>query len=139
MLDDVQKAGWDGSVTRDLESLGEVGQYQAASFTKNCAVYLDILDILHWPTPSFIFAIQALLGPFFASIILASNALKYLRPVIFVMIFQKTEIRALLDRDEDEERAMESKAEVTFFNLNMIIQNKNWFKTMLKRETCTQS
>ena len=34
VLDDVQKAGWDGSVTRDLESLGEVGQYQAASFTK---------------------------------------------------------------------------------------------------------
>ena len=30
----MQKAGWDGSVTRDLESLGEVGQYQAASFTK---------------------------------------------------------------------------------------------------------
>ena len=34
VLDDVQKAGWDGSVTRDLESLGEVGQYQAASFIK---------------------------------------------------------------------------------------------------------
>ena len=64
---------------------------------------------------------------FFASIILASIALKYLRPVIFIMIFKKTEIRAVLDRDEDEERAMESKAEVTFFNLNMIIQNKNWF------------
>ena len=54
---------------------------------------------------------------FFASIILASNALKYLRPVILIMIFKKTEIRAVLDRDEDEERAMEAKAEVTLFKI----------------------
>ena len=122
MLEDVQKAGWDGSVTRDLESLGEVGQYQAASFTKNCAVYLDILDILTLAYPLFHLCNTGAFGHFFASIILASNALKYLRPVILIMNFKKTEIRAVLDRDEDEERAMEAKAEVTWFNLNNSIK-----------------
>ena len=92
MLEDVQKAGWDGSVTRDLESLGEVGHYKAASFTKNCAVYLDILDILTLTYPLFHLFNTSAFGHFFASIILASNTLKYLRPVIFILIFQKTEI-----------------------------------------------
>ena len=89
----------------------------------------------HWATPSFIFVIQVLFGTFFASIILASNALKYLRPVILILIFKKTEIRAVLDRDEDEERAMEAKAEVTWFK----IESKLFPKSMSKRETCRQS
>ena len=38
------------------------------------------------------------------------------------MNFKKTEIRAVLERDEDEERAMEAKAEVTWFNLNNSIK-----------------
>ena len=42
---------------------------------------------------------------------------------MLIVMFKKTEIRALLDREEDEERAMESKAEVTWLILNNTYKN----------------
>ena len=85
--------------------------------SKNFAVYLDIWDCLTLAYTLFHLCNTGAFGHFFASIILASNVLKHLRSVIVIMIFKQTEIRAVLDRDEDEERAMEAKAEVTWLKI----------------------